>query len=370
MHPPDAVTRPPARAALPDTMGADRCSVAPMVDVTTPVFRRIMRLFTRRCMLYTPMIAAEAVQRHPERLFDDAERELPCTLQVGGSNPRLLQAAARTGERLGFSAVNLNAGCPSERVRSGDFGAVLMRSPRRLAALYAAMQEGTSVEVSVKTRIGVDELDSLEYACELVDALQQAGCRHVILHARRALLGGLSPRQNRQVPPLDYARVYAVRERFPGLRITINGGIGSLDGVRAQLQRVDGVMIGRAVIDNPYMMAAADQELFGDPRPVAGRGELLAACCDLYESRFRGRVPFHHFAHCLLGLFHGCPGARSWRHSLSCCMTRPGADARVLTQAWQAMQAGRQGPWPEAAEADAGAGGTCSPAARALPMEA
>ena len=349
-------------------MGADRCSVAPMVDVTTPVFRRIMRLFTRRCMLYTPMTVAEAVLRHPERLFDDAEQELPCTLQVGGSDPRALQAAARTGERLGFSAVNLNAGCPSDRAGSGDFGAVLMRSPQRLAGLYAAMQEGTSVEVSVKTRIGVDELDSLEYACELVDALQQAGCRHIILHARRALLGGLSPRQNRQVPPLDYARVYAIRERFPGLRITINGGIASLEAARAQLRRVDGVMLGRAVIDNPYVLAAADQELFGDPRPVTGREELLAACGELYESRFRGRVAFHHFARCLLGLFHGCPQARSWRRCLSCAMTRPGADARVLTEAWQAMQAG--GRQPPSAAAASGAGGGRGLMAQGAPWEA
>lgn len=319
--------------------GADRLSVAPMADVTTSAFRQIMRLFTRRAMLYTPMIAAEALMRNVRHLLMHDPAELPCTLQVGGSDPHSLQAAARLAQQEGFSAINLNAGCPSDKVRCGGFGAVLMREPRRLAELYAALREGSSLEASVKTRIGIDECDSLEYTCELVGCLYEAGCRHVILHARRVWINGLSPRQNRRLPALDHGRVYAVKKHFPGLRLTLNGGVTTLDEAVSHLQQVDGVMLGRAVIDNPYVMAAVDQQIFGEAGSVPGRRELLEGCCELYESRLRGQLAFRHFAGHLLGLFSGCHHARAFRRYLSEHMCNPGADARVLLQAYAAMRA-------------------------------
>lgn len=317
--------------------GPNRYSVAPMVDVSNSVFRRIMRLFSARAMLYTPMIASQAIARGKLYLLEHDESELPCTLQLGGCDEASLREAAAQAEKAGFTQVNLNAGCPSDRVSCGSFGAVLMKDPQRLAELWAAMQGATALEVSVKTRIGIDDQDSPEYTAGLVGGLHKAGCRHVILHARKAWLQGLSPRQNRSVPPLNYGRVYGIKEMFPDLRVTVNGGIRTIKEILGHLTMVDGVMQGRAVIDDPYVLAFVDREVFGEQGEIPSREEILYRAIDLYESEYKGKLALHHFARHLLGLFSGCANARLYRRHLSENMNSPGADGRVMEDAYRAM---------------------------------
>ena len=221
---------------------ADRFAIAPMIDVTNSAFRRFARILTKRSMLYTEMIAAEALVHGKLNLIAYDKVELPCVLQLGGSDPKKLAQAAKIGEDQGYSAINLNAGCPSDKVQSGSFGAILMKTPEVIAKAVAAMQEAVKIPVTVKTRIGVDEQDSFEDTLKIVKTIYDSGCRHIILHARKAWLNGLSPKENRTVPPLDYERVYAMRELFPDLYMTINGGILTIAECLAQLQKVDAVM--------------------------------------------------------------------------------------------------------------------------------
>lgn len=296
---------------------ADRFSAAPMVDVTTSAFRRAARLYTRRSMLYTEMIASEALTHGKLRLIGFHPEEQPLTLQLGGCDPLSLAKAARIGELHGFRAVNLNAGCPSDKVQSGSFGAVMMKDPAHLADCVKAMQDVVSVPVSVKTRIGVDELDSEEFTLRLIGAIYDTGCRHVIVHARKCWLKGLSPKQNRSVPPLDYERVYRLKQHFPDLYITINGGIVTMDQCKEHLKHVDGVMLGRALIDNPYIMASVDQDLFGDSAPVKTRAQILEEArqlCGIFEEE---GLRFRHLGQHFLNLFAGVAGSRHFRRYLS-----------------------------------------------------
>ena len=209
---------------------SERFSVAPMVDVTDSVFRRMARVMSQHCMLYTEMIAAEALVHEKYYLIDFKDEELPCCLQLGSADPKKLAVATKVGVEHGYSAINLNAGCPSDKVQSGNFGAILMKTPELIAQCYQAMAEAAGdVPVSVKTRIGVDELDSEEFTFKLMGTIYEAGCRHIIIHARKAWLNGLSPKENRTIPPLDYERVYKIKAAFPELKVTINGGINTLE---------------------------------------------------------------------------------------------------------------------------------------------
>lgn len=316
-------------------MQADLFSAAPMVDVTTSLFRRMARVMTRQAMLYTEMIAADAIVHGKEHLIDYKEVELPLTLQLGGNDPHKLAYAAKVAERRGYSAVNLNAGCPSDKVQQGAFGAILMKDIKLLTELYSAMQDAVSIPVTVKTRIGVDDLDSFEFTFELVNSLYQAGCRHLILHARKAWLNGLSPKENRTIPPIDYSRVYAIKSMFPDLFITINGEIKTIADCKEQLAHVDGVMLGRALIDNPYLLAAVDCEIFGSCSKIKGREEVFAQMCDLADTIVAEGHALHHFAMHLLGFFAGIPGARAYRRYLSGNMTALGANGDTLREAFK-----------------------------------
>lgn len=322
-----------------DFSSADRFSVAPMIDVTNRTFRRMARLFTKRAMLYTEMIAAQALAHGKEHLIEhDPKVESPCTLQLGGSEPEVLAKAAKIGQSLGYDAINLNAGCPSDKVQSGSFGAILMRTPEVITDCVHAMQDAVSIPVTVKTRIGVDELDDFEYTKKIVNAVYTTGCRHIVLHARKAWLNGLSPKENRTVPPLDYDRVYALKEFFPDLSITINGGIKTIEECKDQLQKVEGVMLGRAIMDDPYLLAFVDAHIYNEECRVKTREEIFSDICDFAESFVKEGFRLHHLGNHIINLFNGMKGARKFRNYLSCHMHELGAGPEVFQKAYEAMK--------------------------------
>lgn len=322
-----------------DFSSADRFSVAPMIDVTNRTFRRMARLFTKRAMLYTEMIAAQALAHGKEHLIEhDPKVESPCTLQLGGSEPEVLAKAAKIGQSLGYDAINLNAGCPSDKVQSGSFGAILMRTPEVITDCVHAMQDAVSIPVTVKTRIGVDELDDFEYTKKIVNAVYTTGCRHIVLHARKAWLNGLSPKENRTVPPLDYDRVYALKEFFPDLSITINGGIKTIEECKDQLQKVEGVMLGRAIMDDPYLLAFVDAHIYNEECRVKTRDEIFSDICDFAESFVKEGFRLHHLGNHIINLFNGMKGARKFRNYLSCHMHELGAGPEVFQKAYEAMK--------------------------------
>lgn len=322
----------------------ERFCVAPMVDVTDSIFRRMARVLCSQAMLYTEMIACEALVHEKFHLIDFKDEELPCCLQLGGSEPHKLAFATKVGVERGYSAINLNAGCPSDKVQSGNFGAVLMKSPKLIGECYQAMQEAAGdVPVSVKTRIGVDELDSEEFTFELMGAIYEAGCRHIIIHARKAWLNGLSPKENRTIPPLDYDRVYKIKEHFKDLKVTINGGITSIEQCQEQLQKVDGVMLGRAIIDDPFLLTKVDEHIFSLPHEQCTnltREQIVEKMVLLGEEIKKEGRAIHFLYRHLLGLFNGCPNSRLFRRYMSENMNQKDASPNVLLHAYQAMMKG------------------------------
>ncbi len=320
----------PVTPAEPDR----RLSIAPMMDWTTRHCRRFLRLITHHALLYTEMVTTGALLHGdvPRFLaFDPAEQ--PLALQVGGSDPGELAACARLAEAWGFVEINLNCGCPSDRVQSGRFGACLMAEPALVADCVAAMRGACSLPVTVKTRLGIDDLDSDELLHAFIARVAAGGCDTFILHARKAWLQGLSPKENRELPPLQYERVYRVKTAFPDLRIVINGGFRSIDDAAAALQLVDGVMIGRAAYQDPWCLASADQRLFNAPPAAASRHGVVEAYLPYVHRMAAAGVPMGALCRHLLGLYHGQPGARAWRRHLSEHMHRPGAAPAVLEQA-------------------------------------
>jgi tRNA-dihydrouridine synthase A len=304
-----------------------RFCVAPMLDGTDRHCRYFHRLMTRRARLYTEMIVADAIiHGHAARhlAFDPAEH--PVALQLGGSDPEKLAAAARAGEDFGYDEINLNVGCPSDRVQSGAFGACLMTTPGLVAECVAAMQDAVSIPVTVKCRIGVDDQDPDEVLPAFVEKVAQAGCEVFIVHARKAWLEGLSPKENREVPPLDYDVVRRLAGARPDLTIVVNGGIGTLAEAAALLEEFDGVMLGRAAYSDPYILAGVDQRHFGEAGAPMSR-EAVAEAMIPYVRRVAaaGGKP-HHVVRHMLGLFHGAPGARAWRRALSEQGAAAGAD--------------------------------------------
>ncbi len=295
-----------------------RFCVAPMMDGTDRHCRYLHRRLSKRTRLYTEMIVAEAVLRGDrERLLGFAAAEHPVALQLGGSDPLGLKAAARIGEAFGYDEVNLNVGCPSDRVQSGIFGACLMKSPALVADCVAAMKAAVKIPVTVKCRIGVDEQDPAESLFMFIDAVSAAGCDVFVVHARKAWLQGLSPKENREIPPLDYALVRRLKAERPRLTIVINGGIASIDAAAEHLKTVDGVMLGRAAYGAPAILADVDRRFFGDPSPPPALEDVVADM-SLYVKDIakRGTSP-HHVVRHMLGLFHGRAGARQWRRMLS-----------------------------------------------------
>ena len=312
-------------------------SIAPMMDWTDRHCRVLHRALTSRAMLYTEMLTTGAIL-HGDRArllaFDPVEH--PVALQLGGSDPAELAAAARIGEAEGYDEINLNVGCPSDRVQSGRFGACLMLEPELVAEGMAAMAAAVKVPVTVKCRIGVDEQDPQASLFGLVDACAAAGVRHFVVHARKAHLKGLSPKENRDVPPLDYPLVYRLKRERPELTIVINGGIGSLEAARAHLAHVDGVMLGRAAYHTPGLLGEVDALLFDDAATVSA-AQAVAAYRPYIARELAAGTHLAAMTRHMLGLFHGTPGARTWRRILTVESVRPGAGLEVVDAALAAV---------------------------------
>lgn len=312
-----------------------RFSVAPMMDWTDRHCRVFHRGLTRHALLYTEMVTAEAVI-HGDRArligFDAAEH--PVALQLGGSDPARLAEASRIGADFGYDEINLNVGCPSDRVQEGRFGACLMAEPELVARCVAAMQSAVSVPVTVKCRIGIDDQDAEADFRRFVTTVADAGCRTFVVHARKAWLNGLSPKENREIPPLDYERVYRLKAERPDLTIVINGGIGGDPAEwRAHLAHVDGVMLGRAAYQTPYVLAAVDREVFGDDAPMPSRGDALRALLPYVERHLAAGGRLHAVTRHVLGLYHARPRGRAYRRLLSEEGVKPGAGFDILEQA-------------------------------------
>lgn len=316
------------------TNDARRFSVAPMMDWTDRHCRSFHRLLTRNALLYTEMITTGAVL-HGDRSrllrFDPAEH--PVALQLGGSDPRDLALSARIAQDFGYDEVNLNVGCPSDRVQDGRFGACLMAEPALVGDCVAAMKAAVAIPVTVKCRIGIDRQDP-EIALEaLTQAVRQAGIDALIVHARKAWLDGLSPRENRDIPPLDYDRVYRLKRAHPDLHISINGGVASIEAARRHLEHVDGAMMGRAAYQEPWQLLAADPQLFGADAPFATARQALEAFFPYIERELAEGTRLHSITRHLLGLFRSVPGARAFRRHIAVHAVKPGAGIGVLREA-------------------------------------
>jgi tRNA-dihydrouridine synthase A len=318
-----------------------RLSVAPMMDWTDRHCRYFLRLLAPRTLLYTEMVPAGAIllgDRERFLRFDPAEH--PVALQLGGADPDGLARCAELGAARGYDEINLNVGCPSDRVQNARFGACLMAEPDLVACCMRAMLAAAApVPVTLKTRIGIDEHDSYDFLCRFVAAVAGAGCRTVILHARKAWLSGLSPRENRELPPLRYETVHRVKVDFPELEIIANGGIRTIAQARAQLAEVDGVMIGREAYQNPYALAEWERDLLGTAAPAPSRCEITLRLLPYIERELAEGTPLQAISRHILGLFNGVPGARAWRRHLSEAAHLPGADARVVVEAMAAVAA-------------------------------
>jgi tRNA-dihydrouridine synthase A len=307
-------------------------AVAPMMDWTDRHCRVLHRLLSKRARLYTEMVTADAILRGDrERLIGFSEIEHPVALQLGGADPQKLAQAARIGAEFGYDEINLNIGCPSDRVQSGCFGAALMREPVLVAECAAAMRAAVKIPVTVKCRIGVDDQYPQNALPELVDSCARAGVTIFAVHARKAWLSGLSPKENREVPPLDYPLVYALKRARPLLTILINGGIASLDEAEEHLGHVDGVMMGRAAYQSPGLLADVDRRFFGEA--VGDVAAAVSAYVEYVAAQLDQGVPLNAMTKHMLGLFHGQSGARLFRRHLSENATRKGAGLAVLRDA-------------------------------------
>ncbi|MFN3657966.1 MAG: tRNA dihydrouridine(20/20a) synthase DusA [Pseudolabrys sp.] len=311
-----------------------RFSIAPMMEWTDRHCRFFHRLLTRRALLYTEMLTTGAVLRGDRtRLLGFDAFEQPVALQLGGCDPAALAQAARIGEDFGYAEINLNVGCPSDRVQEGRFGACLMAEPALVAEGVAAMKAAVKVPVTVKCRIGIDEQDPAEVLFSFTQAVKAAGTDALIVHARKAWLKGLSPRENREVPPLDYGIVHRLKAAHPDLAIVLNGGIGSLEQAQAEIGALDGVMMGRAAYQEPWRLLAVDPLLFGAPAPFASPREAGHALIPYIEGELAKGVRLHSITRHVLGLFRAVPGARAFRRHLATEAVKPGAGADVMADA-------------------------------------
>jgi tRNA-dihydrouridine synthase A len=332
------------------SLSLHRFAVAPMMEWTDRHCRYFLRLISKHAFLYTEMITAEAVlYGDRERVLGFDEAEHPVGLQLGGSDPDKLGRAAKIGADFGYDEINLNIGCPSDRVQSGRFGACLMAEPKLVADCVAAMAESSGVPVTVKCRIGIDDQDAEESLDRFIDDVAKVGCSTFIMHARKAWLEGLSPKQNRDVPPLDYDRVYRLKQRRPELEIILNGGIESFAAAKAQLAQVDGVMLGRAAYADPYLLAEVDGALFGDAKMPPSRLDVLDAFRPHVEDQLAGGVRLNAMTRHILGLLHGQPRARAFRRHLAENAHVAGAGVEVLDEARRVV-VGEGRRYAEAAE--------------------
>jgi tRNA-dihydrouridine synthase A len=304
-----------------------------MMDRTDRHFRYFMRQITHHTLLYTEMVTTAAIMHgDKEHLLGFSLEEKPLVLQVGGDNPRELAECARIAEDMGYDEINLNVGCPSSRVQDGNFGACLMMQPQKVADCVAAMVAAVNIPVSVKHRIGVDDVDSYEDMAAFVNAIALSGCKIFNVHARKAWLKGLSPKENRDIPPLRYGDVHRLKADFPELFIEINGGLTTLAQVQEQLESVDAVMIGRAAYDNPYLFSQVDTQFYGDVEMPRTRHQVVEAMLPYVEKWTGKGLKLHKITRHMLQLFAGQPGSRAWKQYITEHSCRGAGDAQVLLQ--------------------------------------
>jgi tRNA-dihydrouridine synthase A len=314
-------------------------AVAPMMDWTDRHCRMFHRQLTARALLYTEMVTAMAI-RHGDRqrLLGFSPAEQPVALQIGGSDPALLAEASKWGEEFGYSEINLNVGCPSDRVQTGRFGACLMAEPELVRDCLGEMRNAVRVPVTVKCRIGIDAQDEEEDFTRFVETVMQAGVTTFIVHARKAWLQGLSPKENREIPPLNHDRVYRLKQRHPDITVFVNGGIENVDESLRHLQHVDGVMLGRAAYQTPWLLHEVDSLIYGDPPADVSPPDIVERMKPYISQELAAGVWLHNITRHMLGLFHGRPGGRIWRRVLSEEATKPGAGLDVIEKALSAVQ--------------------------------
>ena len=293
-------------------------SVAPMMDCTDRHCRYFLRLLSQKIGLYTEMVTAAAILRGDrQRLLGYRPVEHPLALQLGGSDPQQLQECAKIAVDYGYNEINLNVGCPSNRVQAGRFGACLLKEPNLVADCVAAMHNAVTLPITVKTRIGVDDYDSYEHLCHFITTVAAAGCNVFVVHARKAWLKGLNPRENREIPPLNYDWIYRLKNDFSNLSFIVNGGVKNFSQIRQHLLQLDGVMIGREAYHNPYILAEIDQVFYDLPGPVISREAVLEEYLRYIEDELITGVPLSLLTKPLIGLYKGTTGARHWRRSLT-----------------------------------------------------
>ena len=295
-----------------------RFSVAPMMACTDRHNRYLHRLLSKHALLYSEMVTTDAlIHGDRKRLLDHHPEEHPVALQLAGNVPNDMALCASLVEQAGFDEININVGCPSDRVQAGCFGAALMAYPEIVARCVAAIVSVTTLPITVKTRIGIDDLDSYEALCRFIQTISDAGCRTFIVHARKAWLKGLSPKENREIPPLRYDVVANLTRDFPHLQFVLNGGIETLDHAKQHLRQFSGIMMGRAIYHNPYILATVDNDIFSCEGETISRDVVLDAYCDYGEEAMRSGTPLRILAKHVLGLFHATPGTRQWRRYIS-----------------------------------------------------
>ncbi|MEJ2419708.1 MAG: tRNA dihydrouridine(20/20a) synthase DusA [Exilibacterium sp.] len=311
-----------------------RFCVAPMMDWSDRHCRYLWRLISRHALLYTEMVTTAAlIHGDRERFLRYRACEHPLALQLGGSDPNALAQCARMAQEWGYDEVNLNCGCPSDRVQSGKIGACLMAEPALVADAVKGMREAVSIPVTIKHRIGIDDMDDFSGLVNFVGTVAEAGCETFIVHARKAWLKGLSPKENREVPPLQYELVYRLKQEFPHLEIILNGGITTLEQCHRHLRHVDGVMVGREAYSNPYLLSQVDVQFYSDPRPAPSREQVLRSFAAYCGTECQRGTRLNHMSRHVLGLFQGVPGARRFRRHISEFAHRPDADIDILFEA-------------------------------------
>ncbi|MCX2760751.1 tRNA dihydrouridine(20/20a) synthase DusA [Vibrio sp. Sgm 22] len=313
---------------------SSRLSVAPMLDWTDRHCRYFHRLLSQQTLLYTEMVTTGAILHGKGDFLEYNEQEHPLALQLGGSNPVDLAACAKLAGERGYDEVNLNVGCPSDRVQNGRFGACLMAEPELVADCVSAMREVTDIPITVKTRIGIDDQDSYEFLTKFVSTVsEKGGCEQFTIHARKAWLSGLSPKENREIPPLDYDRAYQIKKDFSDLVIAVNGGVTTLEQTKEHLQHLDGVMIGREAYHSPFILAEVDQQIFGLDTPIKKRSQVVEEMYPYIERELSNGASLGHISRHMLGLFQSMPGARQWRRYISENAHKKGAGIEVMQTA-------------------------------------
>lgn len=316
-------------------MTSHKLSVAPMLDWTDRHCRYFYRAMSKHTVLYTEMVTTGAILFGKGDYLSYNNEEHPVVLQLGGSDPKAMSECAQIAEQRGYDEININVGCPSDRVQNGRFGACLMAEPTLVAECVDAMRAKVNIPITVKSRIGIDDLDSYEFLSKFIECVAASGCEHFIIHARKAWLSGLSPKQNRDIPPLDYHRVYQIKKDFPQLEISINGGITTFEETLAHLSHIDGVMIGREIYANPYMLAQADNIIWGECNEVVSRDTLIDTMVEYTNQHIANGGKANHVTRHMLGMCNGLPGAKQFRRYLSENAHLPGTGGEVLTNAYR-----------------------------------